>query len=138
MEILPFQPQHADALIATIRRDPAWTPFTRPDTVERFKRRLHDSPTYVGYEGRTFAGFVRAVLDDGFAVYISELFVVPAFRGSGLGRSLLERVCVDFGELKVYVLSDEDAFYEHLGYRRIGSIFEIDHRAPSSHSFEGR
>ena len=32
---------------------------------------------------------------------------------------------MDYSHLTVYALSDEDAYYEKLGYRKVGSVFEI-------------
>ncbi len=59
-------------------------------------------------------------MDDGFAVYISELFVVPKYRNQKIGKSLLERVNVDFSTLTVYALSDEDIYYEKIGHKKWG------------------
>ena len=42
-----------------------------------------------------------------------------------IGRSLVAQVKMDFDRLSVYALSDEDAYYEKLGYRKVGSVFEI-------------
>jgi GNAT superfamily N-acetyltransferase len=68
---------------------------------------------------------LRALLDDGFALYVSELFVVPEMRNRKIGRTLISKVKSDFMNLTVYALSDEDAYYEKLGYRKVGSVFEI-------------
>lgn len=72
-----------------------------------------------------FCGYVRAILDEYFAAYISEIFVVPEWRNRGIGRALIAKVKVDFGHLTVYALSDEHAYYEKLGHKNIGSVFEI-------------
>ena len=65
------------------------------------------------------------MLDDGFAVYISELYVIPKWRNQRIGQSLLERVKSDFSKLTVYALSDEDAYYVKKGYIKVGSVFEL-------------
>jgi hypothetical protein len=36
-----------------------------------------------------------------------------------------KKVCQDFPNQPVYVMSDVDPYYEKLGYRREGSIFEV-------------
>jgi hypothetical protein len=46
-------------------------------------------------------------------------------RGRRVGRTLLATLKRDFAGLPVYALSDEDAYYELLGCRRIGSVFEV-------------
>lgn len=77
------------------------------------------------YQDGAFGGYLRAVLDEGFAIYISELFVVPEQRNRDIGRSLIARVKTDFRHLTVYALSDEDAYYEKLGHKKVGSVYEI-------------
>jgi hypothetical protein len=41
-------------------------------------------------------------------------------------RSLVAQVKRDFDPLTVYVLSDEDAYYEKLGYKKAGSVFKVE------------
>lgn len=125
MEILRYSQEHEDAVICAIGKDPDWVMFTHENAVGTYKKRLRESITYVCYENGTFGGYVRALLDDGFAVYISELFVVPQWRNRKIGRTLIARLKADFRHLTVYALSDEDAYYEKLGYTKAGSVFEI-------------
>jgi hypothetical protein len=46
-------------------------------------------------------------------------------RNRKIGRTLISKVKSDFMNLTVYALSDEDAYYKKLGYRKVGSVFEI-------------
>ena len=125
MEILQYKREHEDAVISAIKEDPDWDMFTEEQFISSYKKRLFESITYVCFENDVFCGYVRAFLDDYFAVYISELFVVPEWRNRTIGRSLMTRIKMDYRHLAVYVLSDEDAYYEKLEYRNIGSVFEI-------------
>ena len=125
MEVFRYKREHEAAVIAAIKEDPNWDIFTNEGAIDKYRTRLHESITYVCYEGKTFAGYMRAILDDGFALYISELFVMPEMRNRKIGRMLIAKLKNDFGSLTVYALSDEDAYYEMLGYRKIGSVFEI-------------
>jgi GNAT superfamily N-acetyltransferase len=125
MEILRYKREHEKAVISAITKDPDWDMFTNESSVANYKKRLLESVTYVCSESGAFCGYVRSLLDDGFAVYISELFVVSEWRNRKIGRALVERVKKDFGNLTVYALSDEDAYYEKLGYKNVGSVFEI-------------
>lgn len=125
MEIFRYKPEHEDAVISAIKEDPSWDIFTNEKAIDKYKKSLGESITYVCYENGELGGYLRALLDDGFAIYISELFVVPKWMNRTIGRTLIARVKTDFRYLTVYALSDEDAYYEKLGYRRVGSVYEI-------------
>ncbi|MCO6411489.1 MAG: GNAT family N-acetyltransferase [Thiogranum sp.] len=125
MEIFRYTREHEDAVISAIKADPGWDMFTNEKAIGNYKKSLCESITYVCYENDAFGGYLRALLDDGFAVYISELFVVPEWRNRAIGARLIARVKTEFRHLTVYALSDEDAYYEKLGYGKVGSVFEI-------------
>lgn len=129
MEIVRYRPEHEDAVIAALEEDSDWDIFTNERAIDSYRKRLCESITYVCYENETFVGYLRALLDHGFALYISELFVVPEWRNRAIGRALIARMKMDFRALTVYALSDEDAYYEKLGYRKVGSVFEIHEQA---------
>ena len=65
------------------------------------------------------------MVDDGMALYISELFVKPECRNRKIGQKLIEIVKIKNRSVTVYALSDEDRYYEKKGYQKIGSVFEI-------------
>ena len=125
MEIIKYKRELEEALISAINNDPNWDMFTNEKAIGNYRKRLLESITYVCYENGAFGGYVRALPDDGFAIYISELFVVPELRNRTIGRTLIAKVKMDFKNLTVYALSDEDAYYEKLGYKKVGSVFEI-------------
>ena len=125
MKIQRYKREHEDAVISAIMKDPDWDMFTNENTVASYKERLLESVTYVCLENGMFCGYVRALLDDGLAVYISEIFVVPEYRSRKFGSALMAQVKMDYEQLSVYALSDEDAYYEKLGYSHVGSVFEI-------------
>lgn len=125
MEIFRYKREHEDAVLSAIKEEPSWDIFTNEKAIDNYKKSLCASITYVCYENGVFGGYLRAILDDAFAIYISELFVVPEWRNRTIGRTLIAKVKMDFRHLTVYALSDEDAYYEKLGYRRVGSVYEI-------------
>jgi ribosomal protein S18 acetylase RimI-like enzyme len=125
MAILRYKPEHQDALISSIGEDPDWKAFVSQRSVDKYKKSLRESLTYVCYEKGVFVGYLRALHDDDFSIYISELFVVPEWRNRTIGRTLLAQVKKEFPDLNIYVLSDEDAYYEKLGYGKVGSVFEV-------------
>lgn len=125
MKIIKYKHEHESAVFSAIKQDPNWDLFTNTETIDKYRQSLLDSITYVCFDGDTFFGYLRALLDDCFALYISELFVIPEMRNKKIGRSLISRLRSDYDNLTVYALSDEDAYYEKLGYRKVGSVFEV-------------
>ena len=125
MEIFRYKREHEDVVLSAIKEEPSWDIFTNEKAIDNYKKSLCASITYVCYENGELGGYLRALLDDGFGIYISELFVVPEWRNRTIGRMLIAKVKMDFEHLTVYALSDEDAYYEKLGYRNAGSVFEI-------------
>ncbi|MES9937475.1 MAG: GNAT family N-acetyltransferase [Sedimenticola sp.] len=125
MEIIRYKREHEASVLSAIKEDPDWDIFTNDGAIDKYRISLRDSIAYVCFEGDAFSGYLRALMDDGFALYISELFVVPEMRNRKIGRSLISKVKSDYSDLTVYALSDEDAYYEKLGYKKVGSVFEI-------------
>ncbi|THB76769.1 MAG: N-acetyltransferase [Desulfobulbaceae bacterium] len=121
-----YQTKNGDEVIGAISEDPDWTMFTKNEVTKRaYRDRLAESQTLVCYQGAVFCGYLRALLDEGFALYISELFVCPIHRNKGIGEQLIKRIKEHFPNITVYALSDEDLFYDKKGFNNIGSIFEI-------------
>jgi GNAT superfamily N-acetyltransferase len=125
MKISEYKPENEDDLLSAISKEPDWSEFTNENAIDTYKESLKNSITFVCYNDSVFTGYVRAILDKGLSVYISELYVVPEWRGQKIGQSLLERVRNDFYSLAIYALSDEDAYYQKKGYKLIGSVFKI-------------
>ena len=124
--ISKYQIENGDDIINAIGIDPDWEIFTKgKKEKENYKKLLKQSATFVCYQESEFCGFTRAVLDKGFAIYISELYVCPTHRNRKIAQQLIERVKEVFAEITVYVLSDEDLFYIKKGYKKVGSVFEI-------------
>ena len=92
---------------------------------DKYIKALESSITYIACDETLICGYVRCREDDGFGVYVHDLLVRKNHRGRQIGKSLMERVCQDFPDQPVYVMSDIDQYYEKLGYRRVGSIFEV-------------
>ena len=126
MDIFRYKHEHESDVLAAIKEDPNWDMFTNDAAIDEYRERLRKSITYVCYEEKIFSGYLRAILDGGFAIYISELFVVPVMRNNNIGRTLISKIKSDFRNLTVYALSDEDLYYEKLGYKKVGSVFEIN------------
>jgi ribosomal protein S18 acetylase RimI-like enzyme len=122
--ILKYQKKHEDELICLLGQELDWSSFLSHDAIDKFKEALLESETFLcEFEGN-ICGYIRALVDN-FGIYISELYVSPQYRGKGVGAELLERIKQEYPKQDVYVLSDEDAYYEKLGYQRVGSVFKL-------------
>lgn len=125
MKISKYNPEHENDILSAMSEDPDWDMLCNDATIDLYRKSLKNGVTYVCYNSNEFCGYVRAVLDDGFSIYVSELYVTPKWRNHKIGQSLLERVKSEFTNLTVYALSDEDAYYVKKGYTKIGSVFEL-------------
>lgn len=102
-----------------------WKEYWQGAGRNKYLTALSHSTAWLLFEEEALCGFVRCREDDGFGVYVYDLLVSQACRGREYGRLLLERVCRETPGETVYVMSDEDGYYEKLGYERIGSIFTV-------------
>ena len=125
MEIREYTKTDEDALFALMEREgeewfECWSATGRP----RYAKALENATaTYVAIEDDQICGFVFCV--GTFDVYVDGLLVDKAYRGREIGRLLMERVCTDFPNQGIYVLSDVDEYYSKLGYENIGTVFAV-------------
>ncbi len=102
-----------------------WSAYHGSAGREKYIKALESSITYIAWDETLVCGYARCREDDGFGVYVYDLLVRKSYRGKLIGKMLMERMCQDFADQPVYVMSDVDLYYEKLGYRREGSIFEV-------------
>lgn len=122
--IFRYNKNHESELIELLKAEPDWSSFTNADALDKFKNALLCSQTYIYKSQDNICGYLRALVD-GFGIYVSELYIAPRYRNQGYARELLKRIKQEHQSLDVYVLSDEDLYYEKLGYKRVGSVFEL-------------
>lgn len=108
-----------------VEEGPDWSDYHDLNNRDQYIQALASSITYVAYDELRVCGYIRCREDDGFGVYVYDLLVRKAYRGKQIGKKLMEWVCHEYPGQTVYVMSDVDAYYEKLGYRKEGSIFEI-------------
>jgi ribosomal protein S18 acetylase RimI-like enzyme len=108
----------------------AYWALGRPrETVERLVR---EASRVVGlYEGERLIGFARTVSDGQSFAYLADVYVLPEYRGRGLGVELV-REAVDnspFADRR-WLLHTEDAhaLYEKLGFKKPG--YKLMEREP--------
>jgi len=95
---------------------------------EKYRKALANSITYLLYADEKLCGYARCRDDDGYGVYVYDLLVDKCSRGNEYGRLLMERVCRDFPDDIIYVMSDVNSYYEKLGYEIEGTIFIVKPR----------
>ena len=111
-------------LMKMIHDEEGWD-YANENLADKYKAALETSITYVACHGDVLCGYSRSLNDFGEYIYICDLLVMPAYRGQGIGRQLMESISRDYPHEVVYVMSGVDEYYEKLGYKRAGSIFEI-------------
>ena len=105
-----------DAVHAFLARQSYWA---KDRTRDHVAITLRAAARVVGlYDGEALVGFARAVSDYVHIAYLADVYVLPAYRGRGLGVELV-RETVDAGPLSHlrWWLSTGDA---HELYRRFG------------------
>ena len=93
-----------------------WAEGRRHETVARLVR---EANRVVGvYDGSRQIGFARAFTDGVSLVYLADVYVLPEYRGRGLGVELVREMVENgpYGELR-WVLHTRDA---HDLYRKFG------------------
>jgi GNAT superfamily N-acetyltransferase len=103
-----------DAVHAFLAHESYWAKGRPRDVVERL---VHEAARVVGlYDGQRQIGFARAFTDGVSLAYLADVYVLPEYRGRGLGVELV-RQTVDEGpyaDLR-WILHTRDA---HELYRR--------------------
>lgn len=102
-----------------------WSHYSSDLNRENYRKSLTESITYVAYSSSVLCGFSRSIDDFGFDLYVYDLLVHKSYRGKGIGRQLIECLSTDFPDQSIFVLSDVDRYYEKLGYKLEGSIFQV-------------
>jgi GNAT superfamily N-acetyltransferase len=105
-----------DAVHDYLANESYWAEGRPRETVERL---IREAQRVVGlYDGDRQVGFARAFSDGVSLVYLADVYVLPEYRGRGLGTELV-REMVERGPLKDvrWVLHTRDA---HALYRKVG------------------
>jgi GNAT superfamily N-acetyltransferase len=107
-----------------------WAKGRPRETVERL---IREAARVVGlyHEGRQ-VGFTRTVSDGASITYLADVYVLPEFRGRGLGAQLV-RETVEAGPYKdtrwLLHTADAHALYARFGFRKPGErLLERDRR----------
>jgi GNAT superfamily N-acetyltransferase len=96
---------------------------------EVIERSIANSLCFGAYaQGRQVA-FARVITDRAVFAYLSDVFVVPEFRGQGVGKALVRAILdhQDLQGLTVFLLRTRDAhgLYEPFGFERVSRPEEL-------------
>jgi ribosomal protein S18 acetylase RimI-like enzyme len=118
-----------DALHEFLSKRAYWA-LGRPH--EAVARLVREASRVVGlYDGERLIGFARTVSDGQSFAYLADVYVLPEYRGRGLGVELV-REAVENGPYadRRWLLHTDDAhaLYEKLGFRKPG--YKLMEREP--------
>ncbi|MGH2863768.1 MAG: GNAT family N-acetyltransferase [Solirubrobacteraceae bacterium] len=108
-----------DAVHAFISRESYWG---RGRPRERVQRTVDGSTRVVGlYDGNRQIGFARAVSDGVTVAYLADVYVLPAYRGRGLGLALIGEIVEggegDWSEVRLLLhTADDQGLYRNIGF----------------------
>jgi GNAT superfamily N-acetyltransferase len=122
-----------DAVYAFLSGESYWG---RGRTRGRVERAIAGSRRVLGlYRGEHQVGFARAVSDGAIMAYLADVYVLPAYRGRGLGTELVREMIVGCEEWDVrWMLHTADAqgLYAKLGFVEDAAAYPLMERARSS------
>ena len=106
-----------DAVHAFLSRESYWA---RGRSRELVRRAIAGSARVVGlYRDRRQVGFGRAISDEATIAYLADVYVLPAYRGRGLGLELVREIVEGGPRWNVRWLlhtADAQALYGKLGF----------------------
>lgn len=102
-----------------------WSSYYEGDGRVKYLKSLEQSISYVYVKDDQIIGYIRAIDDHGFDIYICDLLVNQNERGHHYGIELIQMIKKLYNNRDVYVMSDVDPYYIKAGYQKIGSVFEV-------------
>jgi GNAT superfamily N-acetyltransferase len=106
-----------DAVYRYLHDEAYWSQGVARDI---FERALDNSLNFTALRGTQLAGFARVVTDRATFAWLCDVFVLPAHRGRGVSRHLMDAVMAhpDLASLRNFLLAtrDADGLYEKFGF----------------------
>ena len=93
--------------------------WARGIPLDNVKRSIQHSLNFGVYAGEELAGFARIISDYATIAYLGDVFILPAHRGKGLSKKLMEAAVShpDLQGLRRWILLTRDA---HELYKKYG------------------
>lgn len=99
-------------------------PPSAEEHAEILRRAQH---AVLAFDGDQVVGFVTGLSDGVFSAYLPLLEVLPAHQGRGIGRTLVQKIVAEIGDVySIDIVCDDDVvpFYERLNFQRVnGMVF---------------
>jgi len=106
--------------------DSYWAAGRARDVIERS---IANSLCFGAYANDRQIAFARVITDRAVFAYLSDVFVVPEFRGQGVGKALMRAILEhqDLQGLTVFLLRTRDAhgLYEPFGFEPVSRPEEL-------------
>ena len=99
-----------------------WSSAEKPDLL--FKALLHSHSLITAWAGEQLVGLGNALSDGYLVVYYPHLLVHPAYQGEGIGKMIMERFQLKYGNFHQQILvADGKAidFYKKCGFVEAGA-----------------
>jgi GNAT superfamily N-acetyltransferase len=91
--------------------------------VEKLRKAVENSMCFGVYKQNVQAGFARVVTDKATFAYICDLFILPAYRGAGLSKWLVQSIInhPELTGLRRWSLATADAhgLYSQFGFKQV-------------------
>lgn len=120
MVLVHYNYTYEDALFDLIESEPELVEYI--EHRNQYRLAIESSTVYVLMDESVCIGYIRGRDDSGFGFYIYDLLVRKSHRGHGYGKKLIDHLKSIYQP--VFVMSDVDPYYEKIGMKKIGSIFE--------------
>lgn len=126
MRIDTYQKDDENAIMALIESEGEdWKDYYEGPGRAKYLFCLSDSFTLVARLGAHIIGYLRAMDDHGFGIYVCDLLVHKDHRGKQIGKQMMDELRTFYPKDDIYVMSDVDPYYIKQGYKNIGTIFQI-------------
>ncbi len=106
--VADLRPADRDAVYRFLAEEAYWSLGLPRDV---FDAALASSLGFAAYQGEELAGFARVVTDRSTFAWLCDVFVLPAHRGNGVSRRLMDAVMAhpDLQGVRNFMLATRDA-----------------------------